>query len=81
MYQPPPPLELELELLEELLPEPEPLVVVDTAAAAPSVAQRLLYQLVMLLYALGVAAHAASHTPAVVDEKAASRESEQKQAS
>lgn len=79
MYQPPPP--LEPELLEEAVPELEPLVVVEVEAAAPSVAQRLLYQLVMLLYALGVAVHAASHTPAVVDEKAASRESEQKQAS
>lgn len=47
MYQPPPP--LELELLEDALPELEPLVVDEEAAAAPAVEQRLLYQLVMLL--------------------------------
>lgn len=77
MYQPPPP----LELLEEALPELEPLVAVEAAAASPTSAQKLLYQLVMLLYAAGLAVHAASHTPAVVDEKAVSLESVQKQAS
>lgn len=76
--QPPPP----LELLDEAFPEPEPLVaVVEAAAAFPAFAQKLLYQLVMVLYAAGLAVHAASHTPAVVDEKADSLASLQKQAS
>ncbi|KAK7733702.1 hypothetical protein SLS53_008169 [Cytospora paraplurivora] len=57
------------------------LLLVVVVCAPAFAAQRLWYQLVMLLYPAGSAVHAASHTPAVVDEKAVSLVSEQKQAS
>lgn len=77
-HVPPPPPEFEL---DEELPE-LPLLLDDVElATSPTLLQRLWYQLVRVASPDGSAAQAASHTPAVVVEKGASRASEQKQAS
>lgn len=77
-YHEPPPLELEL---DEELPELPLLLLDDELATSFTFAHKLWYQLVMVAYPEGSAVQAASHTPPVVVEKAASRASEQKQAS
>ena len=70
-----------------LVPLPELDVLVAVAAVpvvvctAPWLAQKLVYQPWRLPRAAGVAEHALSHGPAVVEENAARRESWQKQES
>lgn len=76
-HVPPPPPELELDELPELPLLPEEVEL----ATSPTLLHRLWYQLVRVANPEGSVAQAASHTPPVVVEKAASRASEQKQAS
>lgn len=77
-YHEPPPPELEL---DEELPELPLLLDEVELATSPTFAHKLWYQLVRVANPEGSVAQAASHTPPVVVEKAASRASEQKQAS
>lgn len=80
-YQPPPPLLL-FELVTPVLVDPSAAVVVVVLRSRACTLEHMLwYQAVILLKPSGVAAQAASQGPAVVEEKAVKRVSEQKQSS